>query len=539
MTTGSVIWRWNETDLSQFGGQLDIGPVTGTVTLSVKQPTGSFSVRPTIRATLSPGFRTPSGSIVLFPINNLITPKNFRVRFIPNHFETIPNLSTTASVGTRLKFGILGNASSGTVRSDYCGTFYSTPFFSDLISQPLPLNGGFQNSDNNTTWSNDFRTGLVSSSYCIQDWSFKHLSITGSSINGADFEALVESIKDTSANVNEVSYTTFASSKSQNYSNIHWSGSLFSGKILNRAYLAFYYNPAAPAAAYVPLTSAYIEFDSLQFLAHNDGDGVELQPPPLTTSFSSGSLQPSSFSSSLTYWSFPTGTTITVSGPSVTAFSRFSGSNQTFGNVAGSSPLTGTLIINNFTASTLFFSGANNRLSSSTTHAAYISGSAFRNFYVVNILTASANSATRYSNHAIHGDTSGWWGVFFRNNGNGSGSIDLYGWVTSQVTANFEFKYGTPMMIEYWRDTTTLYGRMNNTGSIFSSSAIGNIPVASGNPSNLGSTVLGCQFHLLEMITSNSNTVESGEVQGIGNYLAQKYGFPIRSGTVAIGGENW
>jgi hypothetical protein len=534
MTTGSVIWRWNEVDTSQFEDQLNIGPVTGTVTLSVKQPTGSFSVRPTIRADLSLDFRTPSGSIALIPIKDLTLPKNFRTRFVANHFGTVPNLSLSSAIATRLKWGLMANASSGSARSDYCGTFYSMPFFTDQFSQPLPLNGGFQDSDNNTTWTNDFRLGMVSSSYSLQDWSLKHLSLTGSSINGADFEASVESVKNTSK-ANESTYATIASSKSQYYSNIHWSGSLFAGKILDKTYLAFYYNPIT----YIRLTSAYVEFDSFQFLKHNDGDGVEFQPPPVTSSLFFGEFQPISFSSSLTYWAPATSSLFTLSGSSkIVALSRFSGSNHTFGNSLASAPITGTLVINSFTASTIFFSGATN-LTSSTNHSAYVSGTAFRNYYVVNILTASANSANRYSNHVIHGDVAGWWGVFFRNNGNGSGTLDCYGWVTGQVTASFNFKYNQPFMFEYWRDTNFLYARVNNTGSLFSASIAGTIPVASGNPSRIGEAGTACQWHLLEMVTTNANSTSDINSLAVGNYLAAKYGFPNRAEITVIGGEAW
>lgn len=536
-TTGTVHWRWNETDVSQFDGQFNLGPVTGTVTLSYKPATGSHMSSPSIRAEFSDAFHTPSGSMAIFKIKDLELPKNFRLRFFSNHFSTSNNVASTSARYGSLLFGFLLNASSGTQRSDYCGTFYANPFYRDYNCSPKPVNAGHRNAGlDGGSWSNR-RVGMYPTQHTLHDWFFKHLSITGSILSGTDVELYTHKIMNTDYDSSQ--YTSLNYTQTANV--LHWSGSAFSGKILTNAYLAFSYDP--PSVNYSPITGTYVEFDNLIFLKHPAGNGREIQPPPLTTSMASGTSEPPILGSSLTYWTTPSGNLVTVAGGRVTKLDKFSGSQFTFGNVNTAAPYTSSLLVNGTTYPTLYFSGGgavNSFLTSTTSDAGYVSGSAYRTYYVLNIETGSLNSATRYSNHIIHGDTAGYWGVYFRNNGNGSGTLDGYGYVSSGITASVEFKFGETVLLEYWRDATSLYVRLNNTGSVVSASIGGAISVGSGAPSQMAKTGdVTSRWHLIEMVTSNANTTDTTGTLGVANYLSQKYGFATRSTSVAVGGEIW
>lgn len=536
-TTGTVHWRWNEVDVSQFDDQFNLGPVTGTVTLSYKSATGSHMPSPSIRAEFSDGFHTPSGSMAIFKIKDLELPKNFRLRFFSNHFSTSNNVASTAARYGSLLFGFLLNASSGTQRSDYCGTFYANPFYRDYNISPKPVNAGSRNAGLDGGSFSNRRVGMYPTQHTLHDWFFRHLSITGSILSGTDVELATHKIMNTDYDNSQ--YTSLNYTQTTNI--LHWSGSSFAGKILTNAYLAFSYDP--PSANYSPITGTYVEFDNLIFLKHPSGNGREIQPPPLTTSVASNSSEPPILGSSLTYWTVPSGGLVTVATNRVTKLDRFSGSQFTFGNVNTSAPFTSSLLINGTTYPTLYFSGAgggvNSFLTSTTNEGGYVSGTAYRTYYVLNIETGSLNSATRYSNHIIHGDAAGYWGVYFRNNGNGSGTLDGYGWVASAFTASIEFKFGETVLFEYWRDSTFLYVRLNNTGSVVSASIAGTVGVASGNPSQMGKTGdTTSRWHLIEMVTSNANTDITGTL-GVANYLSQKYGFATRSMLVGVGGETW
>lgn len=533
-STSSVHWRWNETDVTQFGNQINLGPVTGTVTLVYKAATGTFMVSPTIRASLSNGFHTPSGSLALIPINIDELPKNIRVRFFVNHFSASNNVISSTARSNHLCWGFVFNCSSGSTRADYNGTFYPIPFNNDTILMPKPINAGYINAG---YYQCGLRVGMITSSYCYHDWYLKHLSMTGSSLSGTDVEVWAEYIGEEYNS--EPQYKTSLFNKSQFYEEIHWSGSAFAGKVLNKAFLAFYYNPAA--VDYSAANGAYVEIDGLQILKHPAGNGREYQPPPQTSSFYSGTQDPSVYGSSLTYWTVPSGALRTVSGNKITRINRFSGTSHFFGNAAASAPFTSSTTVNGTTFTSALFSGsaANSFLTSSTADAGYVSGSAFRTIVVANVLTATLDSANRYSNHILLADTPGYWGLYFRNNGNGSGTLDGYGWNGGEITASSEFKFGQAFMAEYWRDTNFLYLKMNNTTTI-SASIVGDIDVASGNPLQMGKAGdNNSSWHLVELITTNANTLTSSTTIGVGNYIATKYGFPTASLYTVVGGEAW
>ena len=535
-TTGTVHWRWNEQNISQFGTQYNLGPVTGTVTLSYKAATGSFMPSPTIRVEMSDGFNTPSGSIALIAINDIDElPKNIRVRFITSHFSTSNNVTSTSARYSNLLWGVVANASSGSTRDDYCGTFYAIPFFRDVFVSPKPINAGQRNAGAGPgTWS-DSRSGMITSSFAVHDLFLKHLSMTGSSLSGTDIEAWTTCVQNPQK-ANELTSNSHIGFRGSSYSSLHWSGSAFSGKKLTKAYLGFSYDP--PSANYSPITGTYFEFDNFIILRHPSGNGEEFQPPPLTMSMFSGMAQPPALTG-LTYWSQPSGSLVTISTNKVTAIGRFSGSSHIFGNAAASAPFTSSLLINGTTYPTALFSGASAFLTSSTNHSAYISGSAFRNYYVVNIVTGSLNSTTTYQNHVIHGDTGGWWGIYYRNKGNGSGSIYGYGWTSSENTASLDFKFGETILFEYYRDATTMYVKLNNSASL-SKAGLSAFAPSSGNPSQLGKTTDPTSaWHLIEMVTTNANTINTSGTLGVGNYLAQKYGLATGSLLVVDGGEAW
>lgn len=534
-STSSVHWRWNETDVSQFGSQINLGPVTGTVTLSYKAATGTFMVSPTIRASLSNGFHTPSGSLALIPLNVDELPKNLRVKFFVNHFSASNNVMSNTARNNHLCWGFVFNCSSGSTRADYNGTFYSIPFNGDTILLPKPINAGHVNAG---YYGGSLRVGMITSSYSYHDWFIKHLSMTGSSLGGTDIEVWAESIGQIVA-VNEPSFKSCLYNKMQDYEQIHWSGSTFSGKILDKVFLAFYYNPAS--SDYSAVNGAYVEIDGLQILKHPAGNGRELQPPPPTSSFYSGIQDPSAYGSTLTYWTVPSGALRTVSGNKITRINRFSGTSHFFGNAAASAPITSSTTVNGTSFVSALFSGSatSTFLTSSTSDGGYVSGSAFRTLLVANILTASLNNVSSYQNHVMLADTSGYWGLYFRNNGNGSGTLDAYGWVSSENTASANFKFGQPFVAEYWRDTNFLYLKMNNATTV-SSSIAGDILVDSGSPLQMGSSGdSNSAWHLVELITTNGNALTSSTTVGAANYIAAKYGFPSASMYTVVGGEEW
>lgn len=530
--TSSIHWRWNETDTSQFGSQINLGPVTGTVTLVAKPATGSFMVNPTIRVSLSTGFHTPSGSLALIPIDIDEIPKNIRVRFYVNNFSASNNITSNESRSRRLRWGVVLNCSSGSTNSEFNGTFWPVAFVKDVYLQPMPINAGRVALPSVATLA--YRGGMVSSSYCLHDWYIKHLSMTGSSISGTDVESWNSCIFDVLKDNNSYTYTF--NKLSVGYNDVHWSGSAFAGQVLNKAFLGFYYDMDTAVDTYSAVTGAFVEFDSFQLMKHPAGTGSEYQPPPLTMSYYSGAQQPPVLTS-LSYWTTPTGTLTTITSGRIRTLRKFSGTVHTFGAGAATAPHTSSQTLNLVSYPTAFFTGGF-YLTSSTTHAGYISGTGFRNYYVFNVLTATLNNASRYTNHIIHADTSGWWGVYFRDNANGSGTIDCYAWGGAEVTASFEFKYNSPILLEYWTDTTKIYAKINNSLTI-SSSVGGTDTIINGSPSQLGDSNNGCRWHLFEMITSTSNTSEDSNTVGVGNYLANKYGFSTSSLYTSVGGENW
>jgi hypothetical protein len=446
------------------------------------------------------------------------------------------------------------NASSGSDRTDYCGTFYGSPFSRDTPSnKPLTLNGGFLDQFGTfTTGNNSSRLGFVSSSLSIQDWRFKFLSLTGTAFSGTEYIAQISSIQNP-ALPNEASYNSTISPRMQSngFAGISRSGSAFAGKILDKIYLAFYYDSQV---SYFPLTSAYIEIDSLQILRHLDGDGIEppQNRPYVSASIVGASATPDVFGSSLTYWASATGSLLTLTGTAgrIQRLGKFSGGTTNFfdsSGLTGTFPITSSLTFNAQTYPTVFFSGNTVRMSSSNNDRAFISGSGFRNFYVLNIVTSSANSAIRYSNHTIRGDTSGQWGIYHRNNGNGSGSIDCLTVTSPAFTASVNFKFGTPIMIEHWRDLFRIYLRVNNA-TVISSSVMPNHNLTTTAGANLGYTSFSAtEWHLLEMVESNSNNATDpnglgmGDINalGVANYLAAKYGFPTRDEIAVTSGELW
>jgi hypothetical protein len=532
-TTSSVHWRWNENDVSQFGSQINLGPVTGTVTITRKPATGTFMINPTIRMSLSNGFHTPSGSIALIPIDIDELPKNFGVRFYVNHFSASNNvMSNRNNVATFLRWGFVLNASSGTNESDYCGIFYSVPFEEDATIAPLPLNGGRLNRGGTAgTLIATRRLGMITSSYCYHNWWLKHLSLTGSFYGGSDVEVQTHFIPPR----NYSYFLTQFDSNDINYSAIHWSGSAFSQKILTKAFLGFWYDPASFDTT--PISGVYVEIDSLQFLKHPAGNGQEFQPPPLTMSLYSGTLEPISFSSTLTYWAQPTASLLTISGSKVLRFGNFSGSIHNFGNSFATAPLTSSLIINSQSYPTILFSGGLFLTSSAPNNGAFLSASSYRIYYVLNIVTGVLNSTTRYSNHPIQGDSSGWWGVYYRNNGNGSGTLDAFTWDSTQRTASVPFKFGETILFESWRDSNFIYAKLNNQ-TISSGAVTGNTSVNS-SIGTLNNSNINAQWHLVEMVLTNANSQEDINTVGVANYLASKYGLPTISSSVAIGGEIW
>lgn len=533
--TSSVHWRWNETDVSQFGNQINLGPVTGTVTLTYKAATGTFMVSPTIRISLSDGFNTPSGSLALIPINIDELPKNFNVRFFVNHFSTSNNIASDSTRHQNLCWGLLANCSSGTTRNDFNGTFYAIPFIENVTLMPKPVNSGCLN--RGYVGSGAY-LGMATSSYSLHEWSLKHLSMTGSYLSGTDIEAVFNYVRFVAAGgTQKISYVNYAVS---NYGNIHWSGSAFQTQILNKIFLAFSYNPES--VNYSPMTGTYVEIDSLQILKHPAGNGQEVQPPPEVYGFSSGTSDPSMLNPYLTYWTRPSGTIQTVSGNKITRLNKFSGVTPTFGNTAAQSAFTSSTSINGTVFNSALFSGSvsNSYMTSSVGNEVFVSGTTFRVYGVVNILTASFNNVSSYQNHLLVGYTAGIWGLYFRNLGNGSGTLDGYAFTSIENSSSFDFKFGQPFMFEFWREDNYLKIKRNNSGTIVSSSIDGETAVAPGNPIQMNKAGdNSCQWHLSELVISSWNPKTDYITNGVGNFIASRYGFSASNAYVLLSGERW
>jgi hypothetical protein len=102
-------------------------------------------------------------------------------------------------------------------------------------------------------------------------------------------------------------------------------------------------------------------------------------------------------------------------------------------------------------------------------------------------------------------------------------------------------------MIEHWRDLFRIYLRVNNA-TVISSSVMPNHNLTTTAGANLGYTSFSAtEWHLLEMVESNSNNATDpnglgmGDINalGVANYLAAKYGFPTRDEIAVTSGELW
>lgn len=542
MGTGSVLWKWNETNTSQFGSGFamnnSFGTVTGSVSMTVKSATGSM-VNPSIRFDITDGFRTPSGSLYMIPIDNLSLPRAYRLRFFTDHYGANAATMFSSTLYSDLNWGFVVNASTGSSNpTNICGTYFWMPWFRDLVAGPRAVNEGVCG-DRNASWSE--LIGMVSSSYTSFDYFFTFLSTTGSSLSGSAINASWIAAGDANAS-NETNRLATIDRSSTNYFRLNYSGSAFRGKILDKIYIAFCYNPSP--SSYIPLTGAYVEIDSLAILNHPGADNrIELQPQSLQYSTIFTSTTPSGpYGSRLRYWT--DGTQVVLTGSSASSLNRvremttYSGSTITFGNGSlTTSPLTGVLSQNSQNFSTVFFSGTVLTSSAaSTVYRNYFSTSAHHTFFVARIITGSLNNALSYQNHIIFGDNSNQ-GVFYRNLGNGSGTINLY---INPASASYNFKFGDTVMIEWWRTNDRVWGLFNNDPSTLVS---GGVRIGAIDPSitsiSMGSSAQTFQYHLFEMVVANTNRQNHVSNLGVANYLAAKYGFSTRTENVVISGEEW
>lgn len=548
-----VYWTGSmETDFAPNHRFTSSGITSGTISMVFKTtPTGS-QIAPAIHFSFSNNFRT-SGSIegttdqnyslyLIKLTGNL--PRRYRIWYTTTYSSATNG--HVASSGPGPSWGFLFGATNLQSQTEMSG----------FVGQGLVLGKAADSSrahfakvENGVCRIHDapvaypeLSSGTLTNNYI----DVEMLSLTGA-YHGGTFWT-IEGGQTTRGRLNETTKQWSATKMDQNWLNglngMVYSGSKWEGKKLDTLYLAFWN----------PFTGTTIrdtfELENLAIIEHPRGPGrTEIVPAPLTMSlFGQGeSKEPSVYSGSLTYWTTPSGSNIVVSTNKVQKLNRFSGTTRTFSNVAASCPFTSSLLVGATTYPTALFSASgvgSSFLSSSHNADAYISASAWHNFYTLNIRTGTTtDSVTIYNNHIIHGDTLGYWGIYHQNNNNGSGTIHCYAYDGAQITCSFAFKYNETILIEYWKDQRYIYGRLNNLPT-YISAAIGVVQPDLSVATLSKATDPGTSWHLFEMITSNANSnIDDGAVGmnsiGIGNYLAGRYGFNILSSTVAVGGERW
>lgn len=542
MTTGSLIWKWNETDASQFGGGFAMGPVTGTVTANFKPATGTFMVNPVIEFEFSEGFHTPSGSMYLIPLD-IDMPKAFNIKFVATCISASAKYMETSTLFQNSGFGFLCNASTGSSDiSNICGTYLSFNLSRHNANQlyPRAVNAGKLNWKE--TSQSGMRLQLVTSSHVHMDLYANFLSLTGSRMSGTDVSMATVAIAD-DQQLNENSWIGAWDYRSQYYPDFHPSGSDFAGKKLNKIYLGFVYNPPGSQMVFLGtgsiLRGAKIEVDNLSIFKHPSADDREPSHPPDPVW---DTVEPiaepfATFGNALTYWADIEGATVSGSetGNVVTQLRTYNDITP----VTFSSGNIGRVLrtTNEDGYPSLFFSQSA-FLSASRVGGAvvrsFFSASYFHSFFVCQILTGSTNQPNAYSNHKIFGLNSSA-GVYYRHRPNGSASIDFY---VPSVSCSVDVKYGETVLIEYWKNSNFVYGRINNSVNYVSASAPG--PISdTANDIFIGANLSNQQWHLLEMITLNQDIPNHVNYLAVSNYLSEKFNLPTRVDTVIIGGEEW
>lgn len=190
-------------------------------------------------------------------------------------------------------------------------------------------------------------------------------------------------------------------------------------------------------------------------------------------------------------------------------------------NTTNSQPLTG--VVDGHT--TIRFwdpnqNGLRNYLLDGAGGTNYIRGNNHHSWTVFQVHSASLNSASRWVNHRIWGD-SNYYGVYVRRDpGDGQHWAYSYTWDSGARTLEFPINLNEVYCLEWWQISGTMYAKINSSSVLMSAST------------GIGSTAAIARFgdvssypfygDLLEIITCNTASV--AEATNLRAYINSKYG---------------